>query len=365
MKFVSTLLLFFFCQMTNAQLAFWNSLAGTSNTTGVSVSNAANGGGLVSGGSQPCANSIISATDIFDGNANDPNPSNQADALADNEYFEFPITADAGYTITVTSVQFLATRSNNGGTNIGLYNGTTNLTGAGATIAFNNSTCSTYSLSGFSVTINPGTTTYFRLYMWGADNVNAFTSLGGVQFFGVVAPITLTRFDVEKQEKSIALHFETSIERDNSHFDIERSTDGSNFEMIGRVRGAGDANTPQFYSFIDEKPAAGNNYYRLRQVDFDQDFEYSLVRSVYFGERATLTLAPQPVQDILRVTLSGAQTTDAPWQIFDLNGRQVLGGVQGAENLDLEVNMTTLPAGSYIFCFNAEGGMLTRRFQKK
>ncbi|MCC7246283.1 MAG: T9SS type A sorting domain-containing protein [Saprospiraceae bacterium] len=365
MKSIFTLLLLLFCYSINAQLATWNSTAGTSNTTGVSVATASVGSGLLSGGSQNCSNSIISATGIYDSGGADPSPSNQADALADNEYMEFPMTADAGYTITVTSVQFLATRGNNGGTNVSLYDGTSNLTGAGSTIAFDNMTCLTYTLSGFSVTINPGTTKNFRLYIWGADNANGFTSLGGVQFFGIVAPITLSRFDVEKQEKSIALHFETSIERDNSHFDIERSTDGNHFEMIGRVRGAGDSNTPQSYTFEDAKPANGLNYYRLRQVDFDEDFEYSPVRSVMFGQRAEVMIAPQPVQDMLRVSLFENLSSDAQWQIFDLTGRQILNGIQDAETLHLEVNMSALPVGHYVFCMNTATGVVARRFQKQ
>lgn len=365
MKSIFTLLLSLQIFSINAQLAFWNSTAGTSNTTGVSVATASVGSGLQSGGSQNCSNAIISATNIYDSGGADPNPSDEADALADNEYVEFPMTAAAGYTITVTSVQFLATRSNNGGTNVSLFDGASNLTGNGSTIAFDNTTCTQYTLSGFSVTINPGTTKNFRLYIWGADNANAFTSLGGVQFFGIVAPITLSRFEAKKLEKSVALHFETSIERENSHFDIERSTDGSHFEMIGRVRGAGDSNTPQSYTFEDEKPANGINYYRLRQVDFDEDFEYSPVRSVMFGKQAEVLIAPQPVQDMLRVSLLENLPSDAQWQIFDLTGRQVLNGIQDAETLHLEVNMSALPAGHYVFCMSTETGIVAQRFQKQ
>ncbi len=71
------------------------------------------------------------------------------------------------------------------------------------------------------------------------------------------------------------LQWKTVNERDNSHFDVERSTDGLNFEKIGRVdrnAGSSDANS---YDFVDAQPRGGVLYYRLKQMDLNGQFEYS------------------------------------------------------------------------------------------
>ncbi|MCB0556998.1 MAG: hypothetical protein KDD02_25850, partial [Phaeodactylibacter sp.] len=70
----------------------------------------------------------------------------------------------------------------------------------------------------------------------------------------------------------------------------------------GRVQGAGTTLEPQEYSFIDEKPLRGLNYYRLRQVDFDGAVEYHKVISVeYKGKSSAIGVSafPNPANEML------------------------------------------------------------------
>ncbi len=86
-------------------------------------------------------------------------------------------------------------------------------------------------------------------------------------------PIELTAFTCYASNNTIILNWSTASEEDSRFFEIERSSDGVNFEMIGLVDAAGNSTSDKFYSFQDTQPFE-QNYYRLKQVN--GDFSYSL-----------------------------------------------------------------------------------------
>jgi hypothetical protein len=91
------------------------------------------------------------------------------------------------------------------------------------------------------------------------------------------------------------------------HFDIERSTDGNNFEKVGEVKKAGTLSPADSYFFRDNvRPTLARNndlYYRLKQVDGNGESTYSkvLITRMYNTKRlAALSITPDPlVNDIL------------------------------------------------------------------
>lgn len=86
----------------------------------------------------------------------------------------------------------------------------------------------------------------------------------------VVLPIELKQFTGEynKLTSQNDLVWLTNSERNNAFFIIEKLIE-STWQEIGRVNGAGTTNEEQIYSFSDEYPVNGMNYYRLSQVDID------------------------------------------------------------------------------------------------
>ncbi len=109
-------------------------------------------------------------------------------------------------------------------------------------------------------------------------------------------PVELLGFDSRNEnDKSINLFWSTATELNNSHFEIERSNDGRNFQSIGKVEGHGNSSEVKVYDFYDEKPMNGKNYYRLKQIDFDGTFEYSYVILEEVKRKETiLELFPNP-----------------------------------------------------------------------
>lgn len=140
-------------------------------------------------------------------------------------------------------------------------------------------------------------------------------------------PVELISFKGAASRNGIELTWETASEKDNSHFEVERSADGSGFEQVGKVNGHGNSTIKISYRFTDDIPLSGQNYYRLKQVDYNGQHEYSKVISVRAAETGTdemqLTLYPNPCQNgdcqlSIRNT-SGAKETRL--ELTDLAGR--------------------------------------------
>jgi hypothetical protein len=99
-------------------------------------------------------------------------------------------------------------------------------------------------------------------------------------------PITLLYFKGKnKQNKFSRLTWETALEINNNGFEIEKSLDGFSFYTIGWVTGNGNSTVSHLYKFDDYKiELGGTYYYRLKQVDYDGQFEYSNMVSVNFDD---------------------------------------------------------------------------------
>ncbi len=219
------------------------------------------------------------------------------------------------------------------------------------------------------------TTITIRVVTWGASGatgtwyLNDPSATPGDDFIvnGAVAlPIDLLSFEVEKQANSTRLTFTTALEQNNSHFQIERSPNGAQFEEIGRIPGAGNSSTILEYTFTDEKPLQGVNYYRLKQVDFDGQFSYSPVVTVQFGETtARLRVAPSPASDEVTVRFETAADEAFSWEVYDQSGRQVLSGSGEAEAEQFGFNVATLTDGFYVLKVVKGREVMSERFQKK
>jgi Secretion system C-terminal sorting domain len=169
-------------------------------------------------------------------------------------------------------------------------------------------------------------------------------------------PIELSEFNAKANATTTLLTWTTASEKDNASFNIERSTNGTDFQTIGQVKGSGTSNVAKDYVFEDKTPAQGVNYYRLQQVDFNGKSSRSMVRSVVFGN-TELVVKPTLVQDELQIVVGDERATTL--QIFNIAGQRVLTAQAQGEQ---RINISSLPAGAY-FIQTATG--TTRRFVKQ
>ncbi|MBK9423627.1 MAG: hypothetical protein IPN54_05800 [Bacteroidetes bacterium] len=82
-------------------------------------------------------------------------------------------------------------------------------------------------------------------------------------------PVELLYFNAFKYNEQVKVEWVTATEINNDYYIVERSSDGTDFEMVEVVPGAGNSNFLINYFIFDKDPFSGKSYYRLKQVDFD------------------------------------------------------------------------------------------------
>ncbi|MFN0293494.1 T9SS type A sorting domain-containing protein [Pedobacter helvus] len=160
-------------------------------------------------------------------------------------------------------------------------------------------------------------------------------------------PISLKSFTVKKADQGAELKWSTASENNNDHFDLERSLDGKSFVLIGSISGAGNSSTIRNYSFIDKYPSVGTNYYRLKQVDKNDDFTLSdLVHLDYNFSAVKISIYPNPVTDIIHIDLKTNTSSDYLIKISDLSGKFIK-AIRSSNKLP-EFNVAELIPGIYV-----------------
>ncbi|HKR03827.1 MAG TPA: T9SS type A sorting domain-containing protein [Bacteroidia bacterium] len=122
-------------------------------------------------------------------------------------------------------------------------------------------------------------------------------------FTSTPLPVTLVSFYGEVFNSKNILSWTTAIEKNNHFFSLQRSSDGTCFETIGRINGAGNSTQTLKYSFIDGNPAAGINYYRLEQTDYNGKTSLSNTIALrnWVEHSDGFTLFPNPATDFVNV----------------------------------------------------------------
>jgi hypothetical protein len=106
-------------------------------------------------------------------------------------------------------------------------------------------------------------------YLLEETGVTGFSFFNGGGNDNNPLPVELTSFSGICNEGNITLTWQTASEFNSSHFDVEKSRDGENWQMLATVPSAGTSNELLTYQTVDQNATDGNNYFRLRQVDID------------------------------------------------------------------------------------------------
>ena len=96
----------------------------------------------------------------------------------------------------------------------------------------------------------------------------------------IALPVSLLSFIAEDKLEGVLLKWQTGHELANDHFEIEKSKDGKSFTSINLTKGNLNSNSIQQYEYLDQYPFSGKNYYRLKQVDVNDDYSYSTIVSL-------------------------------------------------------------------------------------
>lgn len=153
-------------------------------------------------------------------------------------------------------------------------------------------------------------------------------------------PVKLNYFTAIGQSGRTFLKWSTLSELNTSLFEVQRSTDGTNYTILARVSAVGNSSTEQLYQYVDSHPEEGMNYYRLRMVDEDGQYEYSNVVRVTFKTNGTTelgVLSSGVVWNKLNLVLSSPINQTASIVLFDESGRMLM-----STTAQLQVGETTI-----------------------
>ena len=284
-----------------------------------------------------------------------------------DDYFYWTLTPNSGQKINFTSLDYTGQVSATGPLSFAIRSSLDNYASNIATPSIPNDAMP-YSdqidLSAASFdNINAAIT--FRFYAWGAGSTAGTFSINDFQFNGALSlPIELKSFIAKIENVFTQIFFSTATEVENDYFSIQRSSNGLDFSEIGQVKGAGTSYTPQDYTFTDERPLQGKNYYRLKQVDYDGKYAYSPVVTATFGKARQMTLAPMPATETLNIQLENPTKDDGIWQVYDLSGRRLLSGEMLAETTDQPIRIAELPEGAYVLRLTVGQQVLVEQFRK-
>ncbi len=182
-------------------------------------------------------------------------------------------------------------------------------------------------------------------------------------------PVVLTPLKGYYSKGVSHLYWKSLQESNSSHFEIQRSSDGNNFEMVGKVIAKSSSDKEVNYSFDDIRANAGLNYYRLKLLDKDGKFQYSNIELLTVNiEGINITaIYPAPFTDKINVVVSSEIRAQSNIDLFDNTGKllisQRFGLNKGVNNLSID-NLNRLATGMYIIKVQTGDVIVTKRVIK-
>jgi trimeric autotransporter adhesin len=208
-------------------------------------------------------------------------------------------------------------------------------------------------------------------YVLQAD-VPSFSSFYFASSNITVLPLGLLTFTGTLQtNNSVLLNWKTENERNTSHFIVERSIDGSNFNSIGRVAATGNSIINN-YALTDNDAANQQAlllYYRLKMVDADGRFSYSSVITIRFSNITTTSVSvfPNPAKNEATLSVTTGDEMKIQWQLIDNTGRVLINKNAMLRNgvNNITVDLSNYTTGTYFIKLSGENINEIRKIQKQ
>lgn len=175
-----------------------------------------------------------------------------------------------------------------------------------------------------------------------------------------LVPVTLISFEAQSKGDDNILTWSTASEINNDRFEIERSLDGKNFESIGKVDGQGTSYQVQSYSFLDDEVLNGENYYRLKQVDFDGKYEYSDIARTN-NTKSRINIYPTSASNYITIDMDEQQVASVV--VFNKMGQTIKD--MTISEMQTRIDISDLPSGMYFVQVNAQSGKEIKRIIKQ
>ena len=280
-----------------------------------------NGGTLSAGYAETMGTLMISAGSIID-------------LVSSNSNHQVAFAASNG--VTWTASKILTIKNWSGG-----FNGTT---GTGAIIK-----------TGSSNELDAGhkAQIYFKNGASSYAATQISTTVTGELVPTSTLPVELISFDAEKNGDEIDVYWTTVSEKNSDYFNVRRAGSDNQWQVIGKISAAGNSNKKIDYSFIDNSPLEGINYYELEEVDIDGATQKSKITFVNFStsQKTQLYAFPNPAINATTFDFFSEDGGIYYLKAYSLSGKEkfiaMVGGIIGENKFNLTLD--DFESGIYTF----------------
>ena len=183
-----------------------------------------------------------------------------------------------------------------------------------------------------------------------------------------VLPVELSSFTSAINKRDVTLRWSTASETNNSNFEIERSSVNGSYSKVGSVAGNGTVSSTSNYFFTDRNLSSGNYSYRLKQIDFNGNFEYfNLNNEVNVGIPSKFELSqnyPNPFNPSTTINFDIPSDGKVSIKLFDMSGKEVavlVNEVKTAGYYSVNFNASSLSSGIYFYNITADNFTSTKK----
>ena len=192
----------------------------------------------------------------------------------------------------------------------------------------------------------------------GATSAAAWSNLSPAQ---AALPVDIKSLKAVKDNSIVKISWEVGTENNVLGYEIQRSKDGSHFDAIGFV----DATAQSNYSYVDNRPLAGTNFYRVVTIDNDRRLKYTSIISVDGRKDLYISRFPNPTTNTLLVQHQEVSSVDATLRVTSLDGKVVKLLRLAVNSVQTNIDVSTLRAGNYVLEFVNGGKRISTTFIKQ
>ncbi|MBN1634591.1 MAG: carboxypeptidase regulatory-like domain-containing protein [Ignavibacteria bacterium] len=195
---------------------------------------------------------------------------------------------------------------------------------------------------------------------------NNNTTLLNIQLEPIVSPVKLASFSSIVSDRNVKLNWTTSSEENNSGFEVQKSGVSSketgDWTKIGFVNGNGSKNSATNYLFEEKNLQTGKYKYRLKQIDYNGNYEYfELAGVVEVGVPAKFDLSqnyPNPFNPVTKINFDIPENGLISLKVYDILGKEVVTIVnetRDAGYYTIIFDASKLSSGAYFYRLSANG----------
>lgn len=175
-------------------------------------------------------------------------------------------------------------------------------------------------------------------------------------------PVELTSFYSETNNDIVLLRWSTFTEINNYGFEVLRSTDNQNWKSLGFIDGNGTTTLSHHYQFTDQVELPGIYYYKLKQIDYSGDFQYSNIIEVSVNIPSSFELSqnfPNPFNPATKISFKVPIQSEVKIILYDITGQEIktiTNQKYEAGFHSVVINADDLSSGVYLYRMTIQSG---------